>query len=118
MTAPHRGHTLSHLRETSGTSDRNSMRLKDGNDLFLLVGVWLALFVVVSRPPGRLMAFALEADDTYGQQLLSALVLLAVVLTVHQMWKRHVAGAEARTSAAAAEQSGARVGEMEHPVKF
>ena len=118
MTAPQRGHTLSNLREASGTSDRNSMRLKDGNDLFLLVGVWLALFVVVSRPPGRLMAFAFEADETYGQQLLSALVILAVVLTVHQMRKRHEAGAEARTSAAAAEGAVARVAEMEHLVNF
>ena len=94
------------------------MRLKDGNDLFLLVGVWLALFVVVSRPLGRLMAFAFEADETYGQQLLSALVILAVVLTIHQMRKRHEAGAEARTSAAAAEDAVARVAEMEHLVNF
>lgn len=94
------------------------MRLKDGNDLFLLVGVWLALFVVVSRPLGRLMALAFEANESYGQQLLSALVILSVVLTVHQMRKRHEARVDARTSAAAAQKAVARVAEMEHLVHF
>ena len=94
------------------------MRLKDGNDLFLLVGVWLALFVVVSRPLGRLMALAFEADESYGQQLLSALVILAVVLTIHQMRKRHEARVEAQSSATTAEQAVARVAEMENLLHF
>lgn len=94
------------------------MRISDGNDLFLLVGVWLALFVVISRPLGRLMAFAFEANETYGQQLLSALVILAVVLTVHQMRKRYEARVDAETSAAAAEEAVARAAEMEHLVSF
>lgn len=92
--------------------------MKDGNDLFLLVGVWVALFVIVSRPLGRLMALAFEADETYGQQLLSAVVILAAVLTVHQMRKRHEARADARTSAETAEQAVARATDMEHLVKF
>ena len=94
------------------------MRLKDGNDLFLLVGVWLALFVIVSRPLGRLMALAFEADESYGQQLLSALVILSVVLTVHQMRKRYEARVDAKTAAAAAEKAVARIAEMEHLVSF
>ncbi|MDA1184372.1 MAG: GGDEF domain-containing protein [Acidobacteria bacterium] len=94
------------------------MRLKDGNDLFLLVGVWVALFVIVSRPLGRLISLAFEANESYGQQLLSALVILAVVLTVHQMRKRHEARIEAQASAAAAEQAVARATEMGNLVKF
>jgi hypothetical protein len=83
LTPPEHGHTLSQLRDTSAIRARNPMRQKDGNDLFLLVGVWVALFVVTSRPLGHLMAFAFEADETYGQQLLFALVVLAVVLMVY-----------------------------------
>ena len=94
------------------------MRLKDTNDLFLLVGVWLALFVIVSRPLGRLMALAFDANESYGQQLLSALVILAVVLTVHQMRKRYEARVDAQTSAAEAEEAVARAAEMEHLVNF
>jgi diguanylate cyclase (GGDEF)-like protein len=94
------------------------VRLKDGNDLFLLVGVWVALFVIVSRPLGRLMALAFEADETYGQQLLSALVILAVVLTIHQMRKRYEARAEAQASAETAEKAVARATEMENLVSF
>ena len=94
------------------------MRLRDGNELFVLVGVWLALFVLVSRPLGRITALAFEANETYGQQLLSALVILAVVLTVHQMRKRYEARGDARTSAAAVEKAVARAAEMEHLVNF
>lgn len=94
------------------------MRLKDGNDLFLLVGVWAALFVIVSRPLGRLMALAFEANESYGQQLLSALVILAVVLTIHQMRQRYDARAEAQASAETAEKAVALATEMENLVSF
>ena len=69
------------------------------------MGVWLALFVVVSRPLGRLMALVFEVDESYGQQLLSKLVILSVVLTILQMRKRYEARADARTAAVAAEKA-------------
>jgi len=118
LTARRRGLTLANPRDVFLNAAWVPVGLKDGNDLFLLVGVWIALVVIVSRPLGRLMALAFQADDSYSQQLLSALVILAVVLTVHQVRKRHEARAEAHTSAAAAEQAVARAAEMENLVSF
>ncbi len=77
------------------------MRLTRGNDLLLLLGVWTALFTLVSQPLGRALAYAYEIDQSQGLQLLPALVILAVVFTFHQVRKRHEARAEGLISAAA-----------------
>ena len=94
------------------------MRLIKGNDLFLLLGVWTALFTIVSRPFGNALAYAYEVDQNRGLQLLPALVILAVVFTFHQVRKRHEARAELLVSAAAARQAAARVADMEQLVEF
>ena len=94
------------------------MRLIRGNDLFLLLGVWIALFTIVSQPLGRALAFVYEVDQSRGQQLLPALVILAVVLTFHQVRKRYEARAEVLASAAVERQAAARVAEMERLVGF
>lgn len=94
------------------------MRLIGGNDLLLLLGVWTALFTIVSQPLGRALSYAYEVDQSRGLQLLPALVILVVVFSFHQVRKRHQARAEALASAAAAQQAGARVAEMERLVNF
>lgn len=94
------------------------MRLTRGNDLLLLLGVWTALFTLVSQPLGRALAYAYEIDQSQGLQLLPALVILAVVFTFHQVRKRHEARAEGLISVAAERQAAARVVEMERLVDF
>ena len=94
------------------------MRLIGGNDLLLLLGVWTALFTIVSQPLGRALAYAYEVDQSRGLQLLPALVILVVVFTFHQVRKRHEARAEVLIAAAAAREAAARVAEMEQLVDF
>ena len=86
------------------------------NDLLLLLGVWTALFTIVSQPLGRALAYAYEVDQARGLQLLPALVILAVVFTVHQVRRRHEARADVLISAAAAREATARVAEMKELV--
>jgi len=88
------------------------------NDLLLLLGVWTALFTIVSQPLGRALAYAYEVDQARGLQLLPALVILAVVFTFHQVRKRHEARADVLISAAAAREATAGVAEMEQLVGF
>lgn len=94
------------------------MRLIGRHDLFLLLGVTIALFTIVSRPLGRLLAYAYEVDESRGQQLLPGLVILAVVFMFHQVRKRHEVRVEALASAAEARQATARAAEMERLVAF
>ena len=94
------------------------MRLINRHDLFLLLGVSSALFAIVSRPLGRVLAYAYEVDESRGQQLPPGLVILTVVLMFHQMRKRHEVRAEALASAAAARQATARAAEMARLVDF
>jgi diguanylate cyclase (GGDEF)-like protein len=94
------------------------MRLINRNDLFLLIGVSIALFAIVSRPLGRVLAYAYEVDESRGQQLLPGVVILAVVFVFHQARKRHEVWAEALASAAAARQATARAAEMARLVGF
>lgn len=88
------------------------------NDLLLLVGVWVALFTIVSQPLSRALAFAYEVDQARGLQLLPALVILAAVFAFHQVRKRHEARADVLISATAAHKATARVAEMEQLVGF
>lgn len=94
------------------------MRLISRNDLFLLIGLAIALFAIVSRPLGRLVAFAQDLGERSGLQLLPALVILAVVFMFHQVRKRHEVRAGALASDAAARQATARAAEMERLVDF
>lgn len=94
------------------------MRLIDRNDLFLLIGLTVALFTIVSRPLGLVVDYAREADHSFGLQLVPGLVILAVVFMFHQVRKRHESRAEARAAAAEARQATVRAVEMERLVGF
>ena len=94
------------------------MRLIKGNDLFLVLGVWTALFTVLWRPLGRAMAYAYEIDQTRELQLLPAFVILTLVFSVHHVRKRQEAQAELLIAASAIEQASERVAEMERVVNF
>jgi len=94
------------------------MRLISRNDLFLLFGLTVALFAIVSRPLARVLDFAREVEESWGLQLLPGLVILAVVFMFHQVRKRHEMRATALTSAAEARQATERATEMERLVTF
>jgi hypothetical protein len=94
------------------------IRLISRNDLFLLVGLAVALFAIVSRPLGRVLTLAHDIDESRGLQLLPGLVILAVVFIFHQMRKRQEIRSEAQAAAAEARQAKARVLEMERLVSF
>jgi diguanylate cyclase (GGDEF)-like protein len=95
------------------------MRLIGRNDLFLLAGLGIALFAITSRPIGRALVFAQEAERSMGLQLLPGLVILAGVFVFHLVQKRHEAREEALTaSTELRRQATARAAEMERLVEF
>jgi diguanylate cyclase (GGDEF)-like protein len=85
------------------------MRLIGRNDLFLLLGLTAALLAIFSRPLARALDWAREIDRSWGLQLVPGLVILAVVLTFHQVRKRHELRVQALASAAAARLATERV---------
>jgi diguanylate cyclase (GGDEF)-like protein len=94
------------------------VRLIGRNDLFLLVGLTIALFAIFSGPLGRALDYAHEIDQSRGIQLLPGLVILAVVFMFHQLRKRSEMRAEALSAAAEARLATARVADMERLVSF
>ncbi len=85
------------------------MRLIGRNDLFLLLGLTVALVAIFSRPLARVLEYAREIEQSWGLQLVPGLVILAVAFVFHQARKRHEMRVEALASAAAAKQAAVRV---------
>ena len=94
------------------------MRLVSRNDVFLLGGLAIALFVLVSGPLGDALHLASAIDQSWGLQLLPALIILAGVFVFHQQRKRHEAWAEVVAATSDAKQADARATEMERLVAF
>src|ERR1043166_5936275 len=95
---------------------RPSLRLFGRNDLVLLLGLTIALFVVISQPVARLLDYVREIEDTRGLRLLPALMILATVFICHQLWKRQEMRAETISAAAVAQQATERAAELERLV--
>ena len=87
------------------------MRLASRNDVVLLGGLAVALFVLFSRRIGVVLDYAYEIDRGRGLQLLPALAILGGVFIVHLLRKRQQMDTETR-------QATARVEEMERLVAF
>ena len=94
------------------------VRLIGRNDLFLLLGLTVALFAIVSRPLATVLDYAREIDRSWGLQLVPGLVILAVVFMFHQMRKRLEMRAHARTSASEAQLATIRATGMERLLNF
>jgi diguanylate cyclase (GGDEF)-like protein len=94
------------------------MRIIGRNDLFLLLGLAVALFAITSRPIGRALVYAQEIERSMGLQLLPGLVILAGVFIFHLVRKRHEAREEALTASTELHQATARAAEMERLVEF
>ena len=87
------------------------MRIFGRNDVFLIGGLAVAVWVVSSRQLGTLLDRAREIDHSRGLQLVPALFILAAVFLIHQFRKRE----EMRVKAS---QANSRVAEMERLVLF
>src|SRR5688500_15556559 len=94
------------------------MRLIGRNDLFLLVGLTIALFAIFSGPLARALDFVIQIDQARQVRLLPGLVILTVVYIVHQQRKRLEMRASALSAAAEARQATERAAEMERLVAF
>jgi diguanylate cyclase (GGDEF)-like protein len=88
------------------------MRLAGRNDVVLMVGLTIALFVIFSQPVSRLLDYIREIETTRGLHLLPALFILATVFSFHQIRKRQEMRDEARAVAAAANSATERASEM------
>ena len=73
-------------------------------DLYLLVGLAVAVFVVFSRTLGRLLDLAHEMDQERGIQLLPALIILTGVFIFHLLRKRQEMRLETRQATSRAEE--------------
>jgi diguanylate cyclase (GGDEF)-like protein len=87
------------------------MRIFGRNDVFLLGGFAIAVWVVSSRQLGVLLDRAREIDHSRGLQLVPGLVILAVVFLIHQVRKREEIGR-------AASMATTRAAEMDRLVQF
>src|SRR5262245_39146048 len=87
------------------------MRIFGRNDVFLLGGFAIAVWVISSRELGTLLDRAREIDHSRGLQLVPALFILTVVFGIHLFRKRE----EMRGVASAAKT---RVAEMDRLVQF
>jgi diguanylate cyclase (GGDEF)-like protein len=94
------------------------MRLFGRNDIVLLGGLAVALFIVFSQPLGRMFDFVREIEDTYKVQLLPAFMILVALYSFHQVRKREEVRVAALASASAAEEATARAEEMERLIAF
>jgi diguanylate cyclase (GGDEF)-like protein len=94
------------------------MRLVARNDLVLVLGLSLALFVIFSRPLAQLLDLVRQIEEAHGLQLLPALVILATFFSFHQLRKRQESRAEAIGAAFAAREATERADEMSRLVAF
>jgi diguanylate cyclase (GGDEF)-like protein len=94
------------------------MRLFGRNDIVLLGGLAVALFVLFNRPLQEMFDFVREIEDTYNVRLLPALMILVGLFVFHQFRKREEVRVAALTSAAAAENATLRADEMERLIAF
>jgi len=88
------------------------------NDVVLMVGLTVALFVIFSGPVARLLDYVREIEETRGLHLLPALLILATILSFHQIRKRQEMRAESLGVARAAQEATERAAEMSRLVAF
>lgn len=94
------------------------MRAFGRNDAALLGALTVALFIVLSRPLGRLLEYAREVETSTGLQLLPGLIILVTVFLFQQLLKRQEIQADAALAAVAAKNATDRAAEMERLVAF
>jgi diguanylate cyclase (GGDEF)-like protein len=88
------------------------------NDVVLMVGLTVALFVIFSGPVSRFLDYVREIEATRGVHLLPALFILATIFSFHQLRKRQEMRDEADGVARAAREATERASEMSRLVAF
>jgi diguanylate cyclase (GGDEF)-like protein len=88
------------------------------NDIVLMVGLTVALFVIFSRPVAHLLDYVRDIEETHGLHLLPALVILATIFSFHQLRKRQEMRDEAQNVARSALEATERASEMSRLVAF
>jgi diguanylate cyclase (GGDEF)-like protein len=94
------------------------MRVMGRNDVVLMVGLTIALFVIFSGPVSRFLDYVREIEETKGLHLLPALFILATLFSFHQLWKRREMIDEARAVERSAREATERASEMARLVAF
>src|SRR5262245_10211100 len=94
------------------------MRVMGRNDVVLIVGLTIALFVIFSGPLTRFLDYVREVEATRGVHLLPALFILATIFSFHQLRKRQEMHDEARNIARQAQDATERATEMARLVTF
>ena len=97
---------------------KGPVRLIARNDIYLLLGLTVATFVIFSRPLTRVLEYTRDIERTWELQLLPGLVILAVMLMFHEVRKRHDMREDALAAAAEATQARIHAAEMERLVFF
>jgi diguanylate cyclase (GGDEF)-like protein len=94
------------------------MRLMGRNDVVLMVGLTVALFVIFSGPVSRFLDYVREIETTRGLHLLPALFILATIFSFHQLRKRQEMRDESASVARSAKEATERASEMSRLVAF
>ena len=88
------------------------------NDVVLMVGLTVALFVIFSGPVSHFLDYVREIEMTRGLHLLPALFILATIFSFHQLRKRQEMRDESDGVARAAREATERASEMSRLVAF
>jgi len=88
------------------------------NDVVLMVGLTVALFVILSGPVSRFLDYVREIEMTRGLHLVPALFILATIFSFHQLRKRQEMRDEADSVARGAREATERASEMSRLVAF
>jgi len=94
------------------------MRVMGRNDVVLMVGLTVALFVILSGPVSRFLDYVREIEMTRGLHLVPALFILATIFSFHQLRKRQEMRDEADSVARGAREATERASEMSRLVAF
>lgn len=88
------------------------------NDVVLMVGLTIALFVIFSGPVSHFLDYVREIEASSGVHLLPALFILATIFSIHQHRKRQEMRDEADSVARSAREATERASEMGRLVAF
>lgn len=94
------------------------MRLVGRNDVVLMVGLTIALFVIFSGPVSHFLDYVRDIEASSGVHLLPALFILASMFSIHQLRKRQEMRDEAHAVSRSAHEATERASEMARLVAF
>jgi diguanylate cyclase (GGDEF)-like protein len=94
------------------------MRLVGRNDVVLMVGLTIALFVIFSGSVSHFLDYVRDIEVSSGVHLLPALFILASMFSIHQLRKRQEMRDEAHVVAQSAHEATERASEMARLVAF